>query len=130
VRLEEECVTHANQSPSEMKRTGSAPVEFLPTDDPEARLFAADIIGYLSGYAHLINTRSLARSSVILTLARTNSFSPLRPLMTGSWIWSVRMRIWGATTSRMILRRPQMKRSVMLGRSQPSYPKMSWLMPA
>ncbi len=23
-------------------------VEFLPTDDPEARLFAADIIGYLA----------------------------------------------------------------------------------
>ncbi len=35
-------------------------VEFLPTDDPEARLFAADIIGYLCGYAHLTNTRSLA----------------------------------------------------------------------
>ena len=35
-------------------------VEFLPTDDPEARLFAADIIGYLLGYADLTNTRSLA----------------------------------------------------------------------
>jgi hypothetical protein len=35
-------------------------VEFLPNDDPEARLFAADIIGYLCGYAHLTNTRSLA----------------------------------------------------------------------
>jgi len=35
-------------------------VEFLPTDDPEARLFAAQIIGYLFGYAHLTNTRSLA----------------------------------------------------------------------
>lgn len=35
-------------------------VEFLPTDDTEARLFAADIIGYLCGYAHLTNTRSLA----------------------------------------------------------------------
>jgi hypothetical protein len=35
-------------------------VEFVPTDDPEARLFAGDIIGYLFGYAHLINTRSLA----------------------------------------------------------------------
>src|SRR5260370_32575920 len=34
-------------------------VEFLPTDDPEARLFAADIIGYLCGYAHLTNTPSL-----------------------------------------------------------------------
>jgi hypothetical protein len=35
-------------------------VEFLPTDNPEARLFAADIIGYLVGYANLTNARSLA----------------------------------------------------------------------
>jgi hypothetical protein len=35
-------------------------VEFLPTDDPEARLDGADIIGYLVGYANLTNTRSLA----------------------------------------------------------------------
>src|SRR6202047_4297255 len=35
-------------------------IEFLPTDDPEARLYGADIIGYLVGYANLTNTRSLA----------------------------------------------------------------------
>jgi hypothetical protein len=35
-------------------------VEFLPTDDPEAWLYGADIIGYLVGYANLTNTRSLA----------------------------------------------------------------------
>ena len=35
-------------------------VEFLPTDDPDARLFAGNIIGYLVGYANLTNTRSLA----------------------------------------------------------------------
>jgi hypothetical protein len=35
-------------------------VEFLLTDNPEARHFAADIIGYLVGYANLTNTRSLA----------------------------------------------------------------------
>jgi hypothetical protein len=36
-------------------------VEFLPPrDDPEARSFSAEIIGYLFGYAHLTNTRSLA----------------------------------------------------------------------
>ena len=35
-------------------------VEFLPTDNAEARLFAADIIGYLVGYANLTNARSLA----------------------------------------------------------------------
>ncbi len=34
-------------------------VEFLPSDNPEARLFAAEIIGYLVGYANLTNTRSL-----------------------------------------------------------------------
>src|ERR1700723_563757 len=43
-----------------MRRTWLCIVEFLPTDDPEARLFAADIIGYLVGYANLTNTRSLA----------------------------------------------------------------------
>jgi hypothetical protein len=32
----------------------------LPTDNPQARLFASDIIGYLIGYANLTNTRSLA----------------------------------------------------------------------
>jgi len=35
-------------------------VEFLSTDNAEARLFAADIIGYLVGYANLTNARSLA----------------------------------------------------------------------
>jgi hypothetical protein len=34
-------------------------IEFLSTDDPEARLYGADIIGYLVGYASLTNTRSL-----------------------------------------------------------------------
>ena len=32
----------------------------MPTDNPEARLFAAEVIGYLVGYANLTNTRSLA----------------------------------------------------------------------
>jgi hypothetical protein len=35
-------------------------VEFLPTDNPESQLFAAEIIGHLVGYANLTNTRSLA----------------------------------------------------------------------
>ncbi len=34
--------------------------EFLPPDDPEARSLSTEIIGYLFGYAHLTNTRSLA----------------------------------------------------------------------
>jgi hypothetical protein len=35
-------------------------VEFLKDEDPEGRDLAADTIGYLLGYAHLTNTRSLA----------------------------------------------------------------------
>ena len=35
-------------------------VEFLPTDNPGARLFAADIIGHRVGYESLTNTCSLA----------------------------------------------------------------------
>ena len=35
-------------------------IEFLPGDDPEGRLFGADIVGYLVGYARLTNTRVLA----------------------------------------------------------------------
>ena len=31
----------------------------MPADNPEARILAADIIGYLVGYANLTNTRSL-----------------------------------------------------------------------
>ena len=34
-------------------------VGFLPTDDPEARLYSAEIIGYLVGYADLSNTCAL-----------------------------------------------------------------------
>jgi hypothetical protein len=36
----------------------------LPTNDPEARMFVSDIIGYLSGYAHLTDARSLALVAV------------------------------------------------------------------
>jgi hypothetical protein len=43
-----------------MRKIGSAQSGFLPTDDPEARLYSADIIGYLVGYADLSNTRALA----------------------------------------------------------------------
>ncbi len=35
-------------------------IEFLPSDDSEGRLFAADILGHLFGYAQLTNTRALA----------------------------------------------------------------------
>jgi hypothetical protein len=35
-------------------------VEFLPSNDPEGRVFAADIVRYLFGYAQLTNARALA----------------------------------------------------------------------
>ena len=35
-------------------------IEFLPGDDPEGRLFGAEIVGHLFGYAQLTNTRVLA----------------------------------------------------------------------
>jgi hypothetical protein len=54
-------------------------VEFLPTDIPEARLFAAEIIGYLVGYANLTNTPRWY-SSVILMPALTSFYFPFRLL--------------------------------------------------
>jgi hypothetical protein len=39
-------------------------VEFLPSNDPESRVFAANIVGCLFGYAQLTNARALeVRSS-------------------------------------------------------------------
>ena len=35
-------------------------VEFLPSDDLEGRVFAADIVGHLFGYAQVTNARTLA----------------------------------------------------------------------
>jgi hypothetical protein len=35
-------------------------VEFFPSDDLEGRVFAADLVGYLFGYAQLANARALA----------------------------------------------------------------------
>lgn len=35
-------------------------VEFLPSNDLQGRAFAADIVGYLFGYAQLANARTLA----------------------------------------------------------------------
>jgi hypothetical protein len=35
-------------------------IEFLPGDNLEGRVFGADIVGYLFGYAQLTNTRVLA----------------------------------------------------------------------
>jgi hypothetical protein len=50
---------HDSEPYSQEEKDWLGIVEFLPTDNPEARLFAADIIGYFVGYANLTNTRSL-----------------------------------------------------------------------
>lgn len=86
-------------------------VEFLPSNDPDARVFGADIIGYLLGYAQLTNARALALLG-ILRLAHTSSFLPFRRLLrkTSSWIWFARMKTWEATTSRIISCRRRLKR--------------------
>ena len=51
-------------------------VEFLPTDSPEARLFAADIIGHLVGM-QISRTHARWHSSAILTPAFDFSMSML-----------------------------------------------------
>jgi hypothetical protein len=50
-------------------------VEFLNDEDPEGRDLAADTIGYLLGYAHLTNTRSLALIGDPLEMAYEILFS-------------------------------------------------------
>jgi hypothetical protein len=50
-------------------------VEFLNDEDPEGRDLAADTIGYLIGYAHLTNTRSLALIGDPLEMAYEILFS-------------------------------------------------------
>jgi len=100
-------------------------VEFLPTDDPEARLFAADIIGYLVGYANLTNTRSLALLGDPDASAYELLFSFLSPQEREQFLELVRSNgTWETTTSKMILCHPRLKRSGMLVRSQGSYPRM------
>ena len=93
-------------------------VEFLPSDDLEGRVFAADIVGYLFGYAQLANARALALVGDPVAGAYELLFS-FRGLgtRTSSWIWFAQMRIWGATTSRTISCRRQLKRLGMLVRS-------------
>jgi hypothetical protein len=49
--------------------------EFLNDEDPEGRDLAVDTIGYLLGYAHLTNTRSLALIGDPLEMAYEILFS-------------------------------------------------------
>jgi hypothetical protein len=104
-------------------------VEFLPTDNPEARLFAADIIGYLVGYANLTNTRSLALLGDPDAGAYELLFSFSSPEEKNEFLNLVRsMRTWGRTIS-LSLCRPPLKTLGMLVPSQRSYPVMPSPMP-
>jgi hypothetical protein len=93
-------------------------VEFLPSDDPEGRVFAADIVGYLFGYAQMTNARALALVGDPEAVSYELLF-PFRRLetRTSSWIWFAQMWKRGATTSGTISCRRQLKRLGMLVRS-------------
>jgi hypothetical protein len=65
-------------------------VEFLNDEDTEGRDLAADTIGYLLGYAHLTNTRSLALLGDGWH-TRSCFHSPLRQRREHSWTLSDQM---------------------------------------
>jgi hypothetical protein len=97
-------------------------LEFLPTDNPAARHCAADIIGYLVGYANLTNTRSLALLGSPDASAYELLFSFSSPEEKSEFPNLVlQMRTWRRTAS-LSLRRPPPKKSGMLAHSKRSYP--------
>ena len=101
-------------------------VEFLPTNDPEARLFAAELIGYLFGYAHLTNTRSLALLGDPDASAYELLFSFSSPAEKGQFLHLVRSNEdMGNEYIKNDFMSPRLKRLGMLVPSQRSYPKMS-----
>jgi hypothetical protein len=91
-------------------RTGRRPVEFIPEDHGEARLFATEIIGHLFGYAQATNTRALA----LVGYADANAYELLFSFASsegkGQSIWFARTRTWGTTTLRMISCHPRLKK--------------------
>lgn len=92
-------------------------VEFLPSNDPEGRVFAADVVGYLFGYAQLTNARALALVGDPEAGAYEFLFSFSTPGDKDQFLDFARMRTWGATTSRTISCRRRLKRLGMLVRS-------------
>jgi len=89
-------------------------IKFLPSDDPEGRLFAADIVGHLFGYGQLTNTRALALVGDSDASAYELLFSFSSPEEKKEFLsWSVQMMTWGKTTP-VSLRRPPLKKFGML----------------
>jgi hypothetical protein len=104
-------------------------VEFLPIDNPEARLFAAHIIGYLIGYANLANTRSLVLLGDPDASAYELLFSFSSPEEKKEFLNLVRSNENMGTTTSLSFRRPPLKKLGMLVHSQRSYPMMPSPMP-
>jgi hypothetical protein len=65
-------------------------VEFLPDNDPESRCLGAETIGYLFGYAHLTNTRTLALVGDVHNQAYEILFSFSSPEEKGEFLNFVR----------------------------------------
>ncbi len=86
-------------------------VELFPTDDPEARLFAADVVGYLMGYAHLTDTRSLALAGDRVDNAYEFLFSFSSPEGKKHFLELIRSNAdWVKHTLRMISSFPRLKK--------------------
>jgi hypothetical protein len=104
-------------------------IEFLPTEDPEARLYGADIIGYLVGYANLTNTRSLALLGGPDAGAYELLFSFSSPEEKNEFLNLVRSNEDMGRSTSLSLRYPPLKKLGMLVHSQRSYPVMPSRMP-
>ena len=106
-----------------MRRTGSASSNSCP---PIIRssAFAADIIGYLVGYANLTNTRSLALLGDPDAGAYELLFSFSSPEEKNEFLNLVRSNEDMGEDYIISLRRPPPKKLGMLVHSQRSYPRM------
>jgi hypothetical protein len=93
-----------------MRRTGCARSNFCPTENPEARLYGADIIGYLVGYANLTNTRSLALLGDPDAGAYELLFSLSSPEEKNEFLNLVRSNEDMGTSTSLSLRHPPLKK--------------------
>ncbi len=70
-----------------------------PGPDPEARLYSADVFGYLVGYADLSNSRALALLGDLDASAYELLFSFSTPEEGPvPRIWSAHLKSWATTT--------------------------------
>lgn len=105
-------------------------IEFLPGDDPEGRLFGADIVGYLVGYAQLTNTRVLALIGDPDASAYELLLSFSSPEEKNEFLNLVRSNVAMGNDYVVEFTPPLLKRLGMLVHSQRSYPRMAMLIAA